>query len=129
MVIDPAREQQSADSAVLSDYERWYAAIGYLFVLCFFSLWKGRESAFIRFHSRQAFLLFVAECASFFAILIVDATVGRLPFLGLLIVILLQIVIYLSALFLSVTGFVKALFGERWVMPFLGVYGERVPLI
>ena len=128
-MTDPEHQRDDLDTALLADHERWYAAIGYMFVLCFFSLWKGKESEFVRFHARQAFLLFVAECASFLAILVVDATVGRLPFLGLLIVILLQIVVYLSALFLSVTGLVKALFGERWVMPFLGVYGERVPLI
>jgi uncharacterized membrane protein len=128
-VSDPEAKRDDVDTALLADHERWYAAIGYMFVLCFFSLWKGRESDFVRYHSRQAFLLFIAECASFLAILVVDATLGRLPFLGLLIVILLQIVVYLSALFLSVTGFVKALFGERWVMPFFGVYSERVPLI
>ncbi|UCG51285.1 MAG: hypothetical protein JSW58_13980 [Candidatus Latescibacterota bacterium] len=126
---DAEPEKQDLDTALLADHERWYAAIGYLFFLCFFSLWKGRESRFVRFHSRQAFLLFIAECVCFLAILIVDRTLGRLPFLGLFIVILLQIIFYVSALFLSVTGFVKALFGERWVMPFLGVYGERVPLI
>ena len=126
---DPDRQQNDLDTALLADHERWYAAIGYMFILCFISLWKGKESDFARFHARQAFLLFIAECASFLAILVVDATLGRLPFLGLLIVILLQIVVYLSALFLSVTGFVKALFGERWVMPFLGTYGVRVPLI
>ncbi|UCH83420.1 MAG: hypothetical protein JSW50_13325 [Candidatus Latescibacterota bacterium] len=125
----PAHQRDDLDTALLADHERWYAAIGYMFILCFFSLWKGKESDFVRFHARQAFLLFVAECASFLAILLVDATLGRLPFLGLLIVILLQIVVYLAALFLSVTGFVKALFGERWVMPFLGAYGERVPLM
>jgi len=113
----------------LADHERWYAAISYLFVFCFFGLWKGRESEFIRFHSRQAFLLFLAECVSLLAIFILDLTVGRLPFLGLIIIILLQIVVYISALFLSVMGFVKALFGEKWVMPFLGHYGERVPLM
>jgi uncharacterized membrane protein len=126
---DPELQRDDLDTALLADHERWYAAIGYMFILCFISLWKGKESDFVRFHARQAFLLFIAECAAFLAILVVDATLGRLPFLGLLIVILLQIVVYLSALFLSVTGLVKALFGERWVMPFLGVYGERVPLI
>ena len=117
------------ETALLADHERWYAAVGYFFFLCFFSLWKGKDSDFVRFHSRQAFLLFLAECVCIVGIFIVDRTVGRLPFLGLLIVILLQIVVYLSALFLSVTGFVKALFGERWIMPFFGAYGEKVPLI
>ena len=122
-------KKNAIDSALLADYERWWAAVGYLSFLCVFSLWKGRESDFVRFHGRQAFLLFLAECVSFLVIVIVDQTVGRLPFLGLVIVILLQIVFYLSALFLSVTGFVKALFGERWIMPFFGTYSEKVPLI
>ena len=103
--------------------------MGYLFFFCFFSLWKGKESSFIRYHARQAFLLFLAECASFLAIVILDRTVGRLPFLGLLIIIVLQLVVYVCALFFSVMGFVKALFGERWVMPFFGHYSEKVPLI
>ena len=122
-------DTQKPDRAFLADHERWYAAIGYLFFLCFFSLWKGRESNFIRFHARQAFLLFLAECVSFLAILILDRTIGRLPFLGLLIIILVQIVVYLAALFLSVMGFVKALFGERWILPFFGHYGDKVPMI
>ncbi len=117
------------EKVILADHERWYAAVGYLFFFCFFALWKGKESSFIRYHARQAFLLFLAECASFLAIVILDRTVGRLPFLGLLIIILLQTVVYVCALFFSVMGFVKALFGERWVMPFFGHYSEKVPLI
>ena len=117
------------DRIVLADYERWYAAIGYLFFMCFFSLYKAKESEFIRFHARQAFLLFVCEVVAFVLILIVDRTLGQLPVLGLLIVILLQIVVYFFALLFSVIGFVKALFGERWVMPFIGHYANHVPLI
>lgn len=119
----------SADSVLLADHERWYAAISYLFFFCFFGLWKARESDFIRFHSRQAFLLFIAECVALLAIVILDWTLGRLPFLGLLLVIVAQIVVYLVALFLSVMGFVKALFGEEWVLPFFGHYSDKVPHI
>jgi uncharacterized membrane protein len=120
---------QQADSIRLADHERWYAAISYLFFFCFFGLWKARESEFIRYHARQAFLLFLAEIISLFVIVILDRTVGRLPFLGLLIVILVQIVVYLAALLFSVMGFVKALFGEKWVLPFFGHYSDRVPSI
>jgi uncharacterized membrane protein len=112
-----------------SDPDRWVAAIGYLFFMCFFALWKGKDSAFVRFHSRQAFLLFLSEIVAFVLLVIIDKTIGRLPFLGLLIVVLLQIAAYLSALLLSVMGFVKAMFGERWTMPFVGAYSDRVPLI
>ena len=123
------QQTKPVEEVLLADHERWYAAISYLFFFCLFALWKARESEFIRFHSRQAFLLFLAELVSLLAILILDRTVGRLPFLGLLIIILVQIVVYASALFLSVMGFVKALFGEKWVLPFFGHYSERVPLI
>ena len=122
-------KSKQVDSVLLADHERWYAAVSYLFFFCLFGLWKARESEFIRFHARQAFLLFLAEVISLFVIVILDRTVGRLPFLGLLIVILLQIVVYLAALLLSVMGFVKALFGEKWVLPFFGHYSDRVPII
>jgi len=122
-------KSDSASPVFLSDHERWYAAIGYIFFLCFFSMWRGKDSSFIRHHSRQAFLLFLAECVSFIILIIMDKTVGRLPFLGLLLVIICQILVYLLSLFLSVMGFVKALFGEKWEMPFFGPHGNRVPLI
>jgi uncharacterized membrane protein len=125
--VSAAPEQDSPETAALADRERWYAAISYVFFLCFAGLWKGKESEFIRFHARQGFLLFVAECVCLAAVIIIDRTVGRLPFLGLLVVIVLQIVVYLGALFLSVVGFVKALFGERWRMPVIGKYIDRVP--
>lgn len=100
-----------------------------MFFLCFLALWKGRESGYVRFHARQAFLLFLSECVAFVLIAIIDRTIGRLPFLGLLIVVLTQIFVYLTALFLSVMGVVKALFGERWEMPFFGPYREKVPML
>ena len=117
----------AAQRTTPSDAERWYAAVGYLFFLCFLSLWKAKESRFVRFHARQAFLLFLAECVAFVVIAVIDRTVGRLPFLGLVVVVIAQVFVYLSALFLSVMGFVKALFGERWEMPFFGPYREKVP--
>lgn len=112
-----------------TEVERWYSALGYLFFLCFLALWKGKESPFVRFHARQSFLLFLSECVAFALVVVIDRTVGRLPFLGLLIVVLVQIFVYLTAMFLSVMGFVKALFGEWWEMPFFGPYREKVPLI
>lgn len=126
---DKDAAEPQAEVVVLTDRERWYAAVGYVFVMCFFSLLKARESDFVRFHSRQAFLLFLAECAGLIAVLIVDRTIGRIPFLGLLVVVIVQAAVYISALFFSVAGFVKALFGERWVMPFLGRYSQHVPRI
>ena len=112
-----------------ADHERWLAGLAYMFFLCFVSLWRGRDSDFVRFHARQGFLLFLSECVAFALLVILDRTLGRIPFLGMLIVILAQILVYLTALFLSVMGLVKALFGERWEMPFFGPYRDKVPLL
>jgi uncharacterized membrane protein len=125
--VSAAPVQDSPEGEVLADRERWYAAVSYVFLLCFWGLWKGKDSDFVRFHARQGFLLFVAECVCLAAVIVIDRTVGRLPFLGLLVVIVLEIVVYVGALFLSVVGFVKALFGERWQMPVIGKYIDRVP--
>ena len=123
------RVTDDTEVVVLADHERWYAAVAYLFFVCFYSLRKGRDSDFVRLHSRQGVVLFFAECAGLLAVLVVDQTIGRVPLLGLLVVIVLQVAVYLSALLLAVMGFVKALFGERWIMPVLGNYADRVPLI
>ena len=109
------------------DRSRWIAAVGYIFFLCFFSLWKAREDQFIKFHARQGFLLFLTECVVIVTVIVLELTIGKLRFLGLVVVGLIQLITGLGALTLSVVGFVKALFGELWHIPLLGEYVDRVP--
>jgi len=40
---------------------------------------------------------------------------------------LIQLAAGLGALTLSVVGFVKALFGEYWHLPYLGDYRDKIP--
>ena len=110
-----------------SDRSRWIAALSYLTVLCFFSLWKGKDNHYIRYHARQGFLLLLVEVIAIILLFILEMTLGRLQFIGLIIIILLQLAVGLGAVTLSVLGFVKALFGEYWHLPFLGEYRDMVP--
>lgn len=110
-----------------SDRSRWIASLSYLVFLCFLSLWRSKDDEYIRHHARQGFLLLLAECVSIVAIIILEVTLGRVRFIGFVVVLILQLVTGLGALTLSVVGFIKALFGEYWHLPFLGEYGERVP--
>jgi len=112
-----------------SERSRWIASISYIPFVCFFSLFKGREDPFIKFHASQGFLLFVVECVSLIAIVIFELTIGKIRFIGILIVGMLQLGLGLSLLTLAVIGFIKALFGEYWHMPILGEYRENVPHI
>ena len=112
-----------------SDRSRWIAAISYVVFLCFFSLWRAGNDPFIRYHARQGFLLFLAECVVVVLTIILNLTIGKLRFFGMVVIGLFQFVVGLGALTLSVLGFVKALFGEYWNLPFLGEYSDRVPVL
>jgi len=110
-----------------SDRDRWIAAAGYIFFICFLSLWRAKKESFIRAHASQGVLLFLAECAAIVMDVILGATVGQIKIIGPVIVALFMLVTGLAALMLSLAGFLKALFGEDWRMPFLGEYRDRVP--
>jgi uncharacterized membrane protein len=129
---ESAGEKQIADTgedpaAKPSDESRWIAAIGYVAFMCFFSLWRARRDSFVRKHASQAVLLFIAECAALAVGAILGSTVGRIKIAGLIAVGFFDLVAALAALMLSLSGFIKALFGEDWRMPFLGEYREKVP--
>lgn len=115
------------EAAKPSERSRWTASISYLSFLCFISLWKSKDDPFIKYHARQGFMLLFSECVVLVLLVILDLTIGKLRFIGLLIIGLLQLVAGLGALTLSVLGFVKALFGEYWHLPFLGEYREKIP--
>jgi uncharacterized membrane protein len=110
-----------------SDRSRWIAAVGYIFCVCLFSLWKAGKDPFIRAHAAQAVLLFIAECAALAAAAILSATVGRIEIVGLIVMVVFELLAALAALILSIAGIVKALFGEDWRMPFLGEFRDKVP--
>jgi len=126
--VDRAPVKQEGSLLVRpSDRARWIAAVGYIGFVCFFSLWSAKKDSFIRSHASQGVLLFVAECAGLLIGVILGATVGQIKIIGLVIVGLFELIAGLAALMLSLAGFVKALFGEDWRMPFLGEYRDRVP--
>ncbi len=110
-----------------SDRSRWVAAVSYLAFLCFFALWKSKHDEYVRYHARQGFLLLLAECVAIVTIIVLELTIGRVRFIGFMVVLILQLFTGLGALTLSIVGFVKALFGEYWHMPLIGEYADRVP--
>ncbi|MBK7188492.1 MAG: hypothetical protein IPH86_07410 [bacterium] len=60
-------------------------------------------------------------------ILIIDGTIGRIPLLGFLVVIILRLAFFIAILGVSVMGFTRALFGETWRVPYLDELAERIP--
>lgn len=108
--------------------DRWLGALSYASFLVFVPLLSPRKSPFLARHCRQGFALLFVEVVGLLLILIIDATIGRIPLLGFLVAVLLRLVLFLAFLILSALGFAKALFGEDWPLPFLQEWAERIPI-
>lgn len=109
--------------------DRWLASICYLSVIVLAPMvLVKRKSSFLARHCRQGFALCFAEIVALIVLAVLDATVGSIPVLGLIISIILHLIVFLAALALSVLGFVRALSGESWSIPFLDDIADRVPV-
>jgi len=86
------------------------------------------KTAFLARHCRQGFALFFAQVVALIALAVLDATIGVIPVLGFIISLLLHLAVVLAALGLSVLGFVKALAGESWDIPYLDDIAVKVPV-
>lgn len=96
--------------------ERILAAIGYIGILFLVPLLLGRDSEFAQFHARQGMVLFLCE--------VILSFVGIVPILGWLAAFIGGII----SLILMIIGVLMALQGQRWKMPFLGQYAEKINL-
>ena len=112
----------------ISIRERWLGAICYLSILVFVPLLSTSKTDFLARHCRQGFALLFIEVVGVFFIWIIDATLGRLPLLGFLVVIALRLVFFLFVLSMSVLGFTKAIFGETWRLPYLDELADKFPV-
>ena len=114
-----------------SDGSRWLAATSYLFIACLFVIYEIKQRPkddFVRFHVRQGFALFFVEIVLIVLAVVLGNSLGDIPVLGAIVMILFRLAGGLVAVGLSVWGFVEALGGQRWQLPILGEYASRVPL-
>jgi uncharacterized membrane protein len=107
--------------------DRWLAAIGYISILCLIPYFVARERKYVLWHGKQGLLLFICEVAGAFFLWMLDSTIGLIPFLGILVVALVQLAFMLLALALSVLGFIRAIAGERLPLPWLGRFATELP--
>lgn len=116
-------------SASPEDVERGrlLGAIAYLPGLCFVGLLGMPENPFVAFHARQGFLLLCVEVVVWIALWIYDASLGRIPFLGLVVGAMIHFAAGIILLAATVYGVVKAAVGEMARIPILGENVERVP--
>ena len=95
---------------------KFFAAVGYIFILCFVPLYLKRENKFAQFHGRQALVLFILEVAA--AMLVVVPVVGEVIF---------RFAWLVFGIF-SLAGIVKVLMNEYWEMPVIHPISSKITL-
>jgi len=117
------------DSIAPEDVERGrlLAAVAYLPTLCFLGLLGAPENAFIGFHARQGFLLFMIEVLLVVFFWIYDVTIGQIPYVGPFVGYVAKFLVWTSILCVTAYCAAKAGKGEMMRLPYLGEQIERVP--
>lgn len=95
---------------------KFFAAIGYLNLLCFVPLVLKKNNKFAQFHGKQALVLFILELAA--------CILKIVPALGDLIFTLAFVVFGI----LSLIGIIKVLTGEYWEMPVIYEISNKISL-
>ena len=95
---------------------KFFAAIGYIYILCFVPLILKKGNKFAEFHGKQALALFILEIAA--SILKVVPALGDLVF---------TVAFVVLGIF-SLIGITKVLMGEYWEMPVIYEIAHRINL-
>lgn len=107
--------------------ERLMAALAYLGPGFLVPILAGRNEAYVRWHTAQGFTLFFLEAIALGLAIVVDATIGQIPWVGLLVMLVLRVGLVAGFLVVSAVAFVKALAGERTELPLVARYAKHVP--
>ena len=94
--------------------ENVYAILSYLWILCLIPILMKKDDEFVRFHARQGLMLFIVEVG--FGI------IGIIPLLGWLVYILGILVCGI----ISLIGIVQVLMGNKWKIPVIGDWAEKI---
>ena len=95
---------------------KFFAAVGYVSVLCFVPLLLKKGNRFAQFHGKQGLVLFILELAA--------SILKAIPALGDVVFTLAFVVLGI----LSLVGIVKVLMGEYWEMPVIQEVAAKISL-
>lgn len=95
---------------------KFFAAFGYLSVLCFVPLLLKKGNRFAQFHGKQGLVLFILEVAA--------SILKAIPALGDVVFTLSFVILGI----LSLVGIVKVLMGEYWEMPVIQEVASKISL-
>lgn len=89
----------------------------------------GPHTDFLRWHTAQGFVLFFLEALALALLVLLDATIGRIPLLGLIVMLVARLGLLAAFLVASVLGAVKAVAAEHFELPWIGAYARKLPSV
>lgn len=102
--------------------------LAYLGILALIPLLVEKEDREVQWHAKHGLVLFGAEIVLFIALGFVLTIVGMIPFIGWLITLLgclVWTILPIGILVFHVLCIVKAINGQRMIIPGLSVYADR----
>ncbi len=93
----------------MSQDDKLMGALSYLWILSVVMLIVKKESPFVKFHATQGLILFVVSIIFWF-----------IPIVGW--------ILNIGVVILVIIGFLKALSGEQWEMPVIGLLAKKIKL-
>ena len=115
MADDPIEEAKRAADPEVED-GKFFAAVGYIFILCLVPLVLKKENKFAIFHGKQGLVLLILEVAA--------AIIKVIPVLGPAVATVAFVVFGI----LSLVGIVKVLTGDYWEMPVICDIAKKINL-
>jgi len=106
--------QQSQNPEI--DDGKFFAAVGYISLLCFVPLLLKKENKFALFHGKQGLVLFVLEVAA--------GILRGVPAVGDVVFTLASVICGI----LSLIGILKVLMNEYWEMPLVYEISQKISL-
>lgn len=99
------KPSQTSPTAKDVDENHIIAAIGYIWILFLIPLFLKRNSAFSQFHAKQGMIIFIGEVIAHF-----------IP------------ILWPFCILLAILGFVQAMSGKWYRLPFVGDLAEKINL-
>jgi|GEM_PF-213509 len=109
----------------LDDQDRVLLVLSYLGILALVPFLTARKE-FVQWHARQGLLLFGVSLTTLFAMILANVVLWHFHWVLGLLFLLLLLTSSFGVLALIVACILKAFEGERWRIPFLGDFVERL---
>lgn len=117
--------QTRAPKVSISDQDRVYLVLAYLGVLALVPFLTAKKE-FVLWHARQGLLLFGVSLVTLFCMILINVVIWHFAWVFGLLFLILLLTTGFGVMALMAACILKALEGERWRIPGLGDFVEKI---